>query len=232
LQGFAECGPAGKQPPNLEEKLRDQNRLPLPAEGPIRAIASGVLQTGDRDSRFAIEALKNLVPHVPTAGSEERRSGFAGLSSVAGSSRGRIRRPGQRDPGEHCNQFTECARSVHCRSRRQREPEGSGEFIIHKSEYVRESQMQEQNVSGRVGRRHRWNVGIRILSRKTGAQMLDTGVLRIQLPPPGGNAAIPVAQRVPIGSLPPVAYRIELEARDTAGHVARSYTDLEIEPLN
>jgi|SRR5579863_298959 len=75
-------------------------------------------------------------------------------------------------------------------------------------------------------------IGIRILSRKTGAQMLDTGVLRIQLPEAGASAAIPVVQRVPIGSLAPGSYRLELEAGDTAGHVARAYTNLEIEPLN
>jgi len=75
-------------------------------------------------------------------------------------------------------------------------------------------------------------VGIRILSRKTGAQMLDTGILRIQLPAAGGNVAIPVVQRVPIDSLAPGSYRLEFEAGDSAGKVARAYTDLEIEPLN
>lgn len=72
-------------------------------------------------------------------------------------------------------------------------------------------------------------IGIRILSRKTGEQKLDTGVLRITLPPATGSAAIPIIRRVPIDSLPPGPYRIEFEAGDSAGKFARSYSDFEIE---
>jgi hypothetical protein len=72
-------------------------------------------------------------------------------------------------------------------------------------------------------------VTIRIFERKTGEQKLDTGLLSITLPAATGNPAIPMAKRVPIDSLPPGSYRLELEASDTSGKSARREADFEIE---
>jgi VWFA-related protein len=70
---------------------------------------------------------------------------------------------------------------------------------------------------------------MRIFNRTTGEQKLDTGLLQVTLPAANGNPAIPVAKRVPVDSLPPGSYRLELEAGDSAGKSARRATDFEIE---
>jgi hypothetical protein len=66
--------------------------------------------------------------------------------------------------------------------------------------------------------------------RKTGEQKLDTGVLRVTLPAATGSLAIPIARRVPVDSLPPGSYRLEVEASDSAGKSARRAADFEISP--
>jgi hypothetical protein len=71
--------------------------------------------------------------------------------------------------------------------------------------------------------------GIRILDRKTGAQKLDTGLLRATLPPNPGNPVVPIAAKIPLQSLAPGSYSLELEAGDTAGRTAKRTVDFEIE---
>ena len=70
---------------------------------------------------------------------------------------------------------------------------------------------------------------IRILDRKTGQEKLDTGIVRVALPDTTGNQVVPVALKVPLASLTPGSYRIELEAGDTIGKVARRTADFEVE---
>ncbi len=72
-------------------------------------------------------------------------------------------------------------------------------------------------------------VRIRIIDRKNGEQKLDTDLLSVTLPATTGGPAIPTAKRVPIESLAPGSYRIEVEASDTAGKSARRTADFEIE---
>jgi VWFA-related protein len=101
-------------------------------------------------------------------------------------------------------------------------PSGSNRFRKSDTPVVY-AEIYEPSQLARVG------IGIRILDRKTGEQKVDTGVLRIALPAANGNPAIPVVRRLPVDSLPAGSYRIELEAGDTAGKLARSYADLDIE---
>lgn len=72
-------------------------------------------------------------------------------------------------------------------------------------------------------------VSMRIVDRKTGEQKLDTGLLSVKLPEATGSPAIPTAKRVPIDSLAPGAYRLDLEASDSAGKSARRTVDFDIE---
>ncbi len=72
------------------------------------------------------------------------------------------------------------------------------------------------------------SVTLRVTDRKTGEQKLDTGALAIDRPTAGG-LAIPVGKRVPIDSLAPGSYRLEVEASDAAGKSARRTTDFEIQ---
>ena len=72
-------------------------------------------------------------------------------------------------------------------------------------------------------------IRMRIVDRKTGEQKLDTGLMTVTLPAATGSSAIPIAKRVPIDSLLPGSYRLELDASDTAGKLARRTTDFEID---
>jgi len=72
------------------------------------------------------------------------------------------------------------------------------------------------------------SVTLRVLDRKTGERKLDTGVLAIDRHSTGAPT-IPVAKRIPIDSLPPGSYRLELEASDAAGKSALRSADFEIE---
>ena len=72
-------------------------------------------------------------------------------------------------------------------------------------------------------------IGMRIFDRKTGEQKLDTGPLSVTLPAAASSPAIPTAKRVPIDSLAPGSYRLELEASDSAGKSARRTADFDIE---
>jgi len=146
LQEFGACG-GGRTPPDLEERLRDQNRLPLPGENSVRAIASGALQVGERDSRFALEVLKNTIRRV---------SPLPGAKIIVLVSQGFLLLPDHR--AEESEVMDSAIRanivinSLNARGLFTVDPDagaklrGRGEFIIHKSEYVRESQIQDQNV--------------------------------------------------------------------------------------
>lgn len=72
-------------------------------------------------------------------------------------------------------------------------------------------------------------MSIRVVDNKTGEQKVDTGLLRVTLPAITGRPNIPAAKRVPIDSLGPGSYRLEVEASDTAGKSARRTVNFEIE---
>jgi len=70
---------------------------------------------------------------------------------------------------------------------------------------------------------------IKIVDRKTGKEMADTGVMRAPFPEIAGNPVMPVASNLPIASLAPGAYRMEMEAGDTAGNAMKRTADFDIE---
>jgi hypothetical protein len=72
-------------------------------------------------------------------------------------------------------------------------------------------------------------ISLRIFDRKTGEQKLDTGLLKVTLPAATGSLAVPTAKRIPIDSLAPGVYRLELEATDTGGQSARRTADFDIQ---
>ncbi len=59
---------------------------------------------------------------------------------------------------------------------------------------------------------------MRIVDKKSGAQKLDTGFINVASYAKNGNAVIPVGLRLPVDTLTPGAYRVELQAIDTANH--------------
>ncbi len=72
-------------------------------------------------------------------------------------------------------------------------------------------------------------IQMRVLDRKTGEERGDTGLMRIDLPATGGNPVIPLGQKMPVASLAPGPYRLELRAMDTAGKAIQRTADFEIE---
>jgi hypothetical protein len=72
-------------------------------------------------------------------------------------------------------------------------------------------------------------IAIRILDRKSGAEALDTGLMRVPLPDKTGNPVLPIVVKMPIDGLPAGAYVLELEAGDVTGRAVRRLMNIDIE---
>jgi VWFA-related protein len=70
---------------------------------------------------------------------------------------------------------------------------------------------------------------LRILDGKTGEQKEDTGLLRVQTPAKSGLPVIPIGGKIPMASLVPGSYRVELKAVDSAGKEFKRLADIQIE---
>ena len=70
---------------------------------------------------------------------------------------------------------------------------------------------------------------LRVLDGKTGEQKEDTGLIRVGLPAQAGNPMVPVAAKIPMESLAPGAYKVEIKALDNAGKEFKRTTDIQIE---
>jgi len=75
----------------------------------------------------------------------------------------------------------------------------------------------------------RVGIGIRIFARESREKKVDTGILPLDLPRAQSGPVVPFARRLPIDSLGPGSYLVEVEAGDTAGRTVRRYVDLEID---
>ncbi len=76
-----------------------------------------------------------------------------------------------------------------------------------------------------------FNVGVdmRVVDQKTGQPKLDTGFMPLASYMKSGNPMIPVGMRLPVDKLDPGSYRLEFQAKDTAGNVSRlRSTDFEV----
>lgn len=58
---------------------------------------------------------------------------------------------------------------------------------------------------------------MRILDAKSGAQKLDTGLVRVDLPAQTGSPTIPLGAKIPTDSLTPGDYQVEIKAVDSGG---------------
>lgn len=61
---------------------------------------------------------------------------------------------------------------------------------------------------------------LKVVDAKTGQAKEDTGLMNMQKFVQAGNPVIPVALRLPLANLAPGAYRAELKAQDSAGHIS------------
>jgi hypothetical protein len=72
-------------------------------------------------------------------------------------------------------------------------------------------------------------IQMRVLDRKTGEQKEDTGLMKLDLPQNPATPVIPLGERMPIASLTPGTYRIEVKAMDTAGKQSVRIADFDLE---
>ena len=133
--------------PGLEEKLRDQRQLPserLKAE----ALASRVLELGDRDARFALEVLTNII---------RRMSALPGAKNILFISQGFLLLPPEPRQEEAAVMDRAIRANIIINALNARglftvDPDassnlrGNPEFLRNKSAMIRESQMEDQNV--------------------------------------------------------------------------------------
>jgi hypothetical protein len=71
-------------------------------------------------------------------------------------------------------------------------------------------------------------IQLRVLDAK-GAVKFDSGAFRIPLPEKGGNPAIPFAGMVPVATLEPGTYKLELTAVDTSDAKAARTASFEMQ---
>jgi hypothetical protein len=72
-------------------------------------------------------------------------------------------------------------------------------------------------------------IQVRVLDRKGGTQISDSGVMRLNLPEEEARPVIPVANRLPLASLSPGSYVLELRALDSADNIFIRTVDFEVE---
>jgi VWFA-related protein len=133
-------------PTGLEDQLRDQRQLPsqrLRAE----AVASRALELGDRDTRFALEVLTNVI---------RRMSALPGTKSIVLVSQGFLVLPEllQEEAAvmDRAIRANIIINSLNARGLFTVDPDastklsGSPEFLNNKSAFIRENQLQNENV--------------------------------------------------------------------------------------
>jgi VWFA-related protein len=72
-------------------------------------------------------------------------------------------------------------------------------------------------------------IQIRILDRKTKEQKFSTGLMRLDMPDKSDNPTIPIAERVPLDSVGPGQYVVELQAVDTTDKPVTRTADFDLE---
>jgi hypothetical protein len=70
---------------------------------------------------------------------------------------------------------------------------------------------------------------LRVLDRKTKEQKYTTPLMRLDVKTTGDNPVIPMAARIPLDSVGPGQYILEMQARDTAGRMATRTADFDLE---
>ena len=72
-------------------------------------------------------------------------------------------------------------------------------------------------------------IQMRVLDRKTGDEKADTGMMRLDPPPPAGTSVIPLAEKMPVSKLASGAYQLELTALDSEGRTAKRTADFDLQ---
>ena len=130
-----------------KSRCANNNRFPSGLEIRRRSQGFHMFQLGVRDSRFALDVLTNVIRRMSALpGTKSMVLVSQGFLLIARASPGGIRHHGSRRAGEYHHEFTQRARTVYGRSRREREGHGQRRVPHQEIEYIRESQLQNQNV--------------------------------------------------------------------------------------
>lgn len=72
-------------------------------------------------------------------------------------------------------------------------------------------------------------IKLRVLDRKTAAEKFDSGMSRIDNMIQKGNPVIPLGMKVPLDTLVPGSYQLELSAVDSGGNTAKRVADFDVQ---
>jgi VWFA-related protein len=70
---------------------------------------------------------------------------------------------------------------------------------------------------------------IRVLDRKTKDQKFSTGLMRLNMSDVSDNPTIPLAEKIPLDTIGPGQYTVELQARDSSGKTATRTADFDLQ---
>lgn len=70
---------------------------------------------------------------------------------------------------------------------------------------------------------------IRVLDRKTKDQKFSTGLMRLDMSDVSDNPTIPLAEKIPLDTIGPGQYTVEVQARDSTGKSAMRTADFDLE---
>ena len=70
---------------------------------------------------------------------------------------------------------------------------------------------------------------MKVLDRATGAVKADTGGMQLDLRGKQGQAVLPVGLNIPVQTLGPGSYTLEMDVVDSAGNTAKRSAPIEIE---
>jgi len=72
-------------------------------------------------------------------------------------------------------------------------------------------------------------IQVRVLDRKSGEQKFDSGLARVDAQMHPGNLVIPLGMKIPLESIAPGAYKVELNAVDSAGAKSQRLANFDIQ---
>ena len=72
-------------------------------------------------------------------------------------------------------------------------------------------------------------IQIRVLDRASGEQKFTTGMMRVDLPEKSENPMYPLGERIPVDTLGPGKYIVELQALNMAGTTVKRTADFDLE---
>jgi hypothetical protein len=72
-------------------------------------------------------------------------------------------------------------------------------------------------------------IQLRVLDRKSGEQKFTTGMMRVDLPDKSENPMVPLGERIPVDTLGPGQYIVEMQALNMTGTTVKRTANFDLE---